>query len=136
MVALYYGTIIGLYFFPSSNNSNDKDVIVGRKAGRKIAYQMLMWAEDLDKDISENLDCSSFDEIDWGELFMTPMPGSSYVSFLLSTTFKSDEKFLEQQKTRPFCGLLCLTKEVVRDSTRSVAESRFEKVYKDQAGLL
>ena len=28
VVALYYGTIIGLYFFPSSNNSNDKDVIV------------------------------------------------------------------------------------------------------------
>lgn len=41
-----------------------------RKAGREIAYQMLMWVEDLDKDISENLDCSSFDEIDWGELFM------------------------------------------------------------------
>ena len=33
---------------------------------------------------------------------LTPMPGSSYVSFLLSTTFKSDEKFLEPQKTRLF----------------------------------
>lgn len=66
---------------------------------------------------------------------LTPMPGFSYVSFLLLTTFKSDEKFLEQQKTRPFCGLLCLTKEVVCDSNRSVAESRFEKVYKHQAGL-
>ena len=41
-----------------------------RKAGREIAYQMLMWAEDLDKEISENLDCSSFDEFDWAELFM------------------------------------------------------------------
>ncbi|XP_054440405.1 olfactory receptor 50 isoform X2 [Pteronotus mesoamericanus] len=28
VVSLYYGTIIGLYFFPSSNNSNNKDVIV------------------------------------------------------------------------------------------------------------
>ncbi|NP_001378795.1 olfactory receptor family 1 subfamily J member 47 [Equus caballus] len=28
VVSLYYGAIIGLYFFPSSNNSNDKDVIV------------------------------------------------------------------------------------------------------------
>ncbi|XP_048197424.1 olfactory receptor 50-like [Perognathus longimembris pacificus] len=28
VVALYYGAIIGLYFFPSSNNTNDKDVIV------------------------------------------------------------------------------------------------------------
>ncbi|EHA97232.1 Olfactory receptor 1J2 [Heterocephalus glaber] len=28
VVSLYYGTIIGLYFFPSSNNTNDKDVIV------------------------------------------------------------------------------------------------------------
>ncbi|XP_047625554.1 olfactory receptor 50-like isoform X2 [Phacochoerus africanus] len=28
VVSLYYGTIIGLYFFPSSSNSNDKDVIV------------------------------------------------------------------------------------------------------------
>ena len=50
--------------------------------------------------------------------------------FLLSTTFKCHEKFLEQEKTRFFCGLLYLTKEVVCDSKRSVAESRFEKVYK------
>ncbi|XP_004849692.1 olfactory receptor 50-like [Heterocephalus glaber] len=28
VVSLYYGTIIGLYFFPSSSNTNDKDVIV------------------------------------------------------------------------------------------------------------
>ncbi|XP_073081131.1 olfactory receptor 1J21-like isoform X2 [Manis javanica] len=28
VVSLYYGAIIGLYFFPSSSNSNDKDVIV------------------------------------------------------------------------------------------------------------
>ncbi|XP_015424241.1 PREDICTED: LOW QUALITY PROTEIN: olfactory receptor 50-like [Myotis davidii] len=28
VVSLYYGAIIGLYFFPSSNNSNNKDVIV------------------------------------------------------------------------------------------------------------
>ncbi|XP_006865778.1 PREDICTED: olfactory receptor 50-like [Chrysochloris asiatica] len=28
VVSLYYGTIIGLYFFPSSSKSNDKDVIV------------------------------------------------------------------------------------------------------------
>ncbi|XP_008587525.1 PREDICTED: olfactory receptor 1J4-like [Galeopterus variegatus] len=28
VVSLYYGTIIGLYFFPSSNNSKDKDVTV------------------------------------------------------------------------------------------------------------
>ncbi|XP_007934932.2 olfactory receptor 50-like [Orycteropus afer afer] len=28
VVSLYYGAIIGLYFFPSSNNSSDKDVIV------------------------------------------------------------------------------------------------------------
>ncbi|XP_016040479.1 olfactory receptor 1J21-like [Erinaceus europaeus] len=28
VVSLYYGSIIGLYFFPSSNNSNDKNVIV------------------------------------------------------------------------------------------------------------
>lgn len=28
VVSLYYGAIIGLYFFPSSKNSNDKDVIV------------------------------------------------------------------------------------------------------------
>ncbi|XP_062937729.1 olfactory receptor 1J21-like [Cynocephalus volans] len=28
VVSLYYGTIIGLYFFPLSNNSKDKDVIV------------------------------------------------------------------------------------------------------------
>ncbi|XP_076784738.1 olfactory receptor 1J21 [Arvicanthis niloticus] len=28
VVSLYYGAIIGLYFFPSSNNTNDKDVIV------------------------------------------------------------------------------------------------------------
>ena len=28
VVSLYYGTIIGLYFFPSSNSSNNKDVIV------------------------------------------------------------------------------------------------------------
>lgn len=41
-----------------------------RKAGREIAYQMLMWVEDIDKGISENLDCSSFDEFDWAELFM------------------------------------------------------------------
>jgi olfactory receptor len=27
-VSLYYGTIIGLYFAPSSNNTNDKDVFV------------------------------------------------------------------------------------------------------------
>ncbi|XP_006865775.1 PREDICTED: olfactory receptor 1J4-like [Chrysochloris asiatica] len=27
VVSLYYGTIIGLYFFPSSSNSNDKDII-------------------------------------------------------------------------------------------------------------
>lgn len=41
-----------------------------RKAGRDIAFQMLMWVEELNKDISENLDCSSFDEFDWAELFM------------------------------------------------------------------
>ena len=29
-----------------------------------------MWVGDIDKDISENLDCSSFDEFDWAELFM------------------------------------------------------------------
>ncbi|KFO19414.1 Olfactory receptor 1J2 [Fukomys damarensis] len=28
VVSLYYGAIIGLYFFPSANHSNDKDVIV------------------------------------------------------------------------------------------------------------
>uniref|UniRef100_A0A8C5K1J9 Olfactory receptor family 1 subfamily J member 21 n=1 Tax=Jaculus jaculus TaxID=51337 RepID=A0A8C5K1J9_JACJA len=28
VVSLYYGAIIGLYFFPSSSNTNDKDVIV------------------------------------------------------------------------------------------------------------
>ncbi|XP_064346944.1 olfactory receptor 1J21-like [Camelus dromedarius] len=28
VVSLYYGTIIGLYFFPSDDSSNDKDVIV------------------------------------------------------------------------------------------------------------
>ncbi|XP_075415160.1 olfactory receptor 1J21-like [Tenrec ecaudatus] len=28
VVSLYYGAIIGLYFFPSSDDSNDKDVIV------------------------------------------------------------------------------------------------------------
>ncbi|KFO35837.1 Olfactory receptor 1J2 [Fukomys damarensis] len=28
VVSLYYGAIIGLYFLPSSNNTNDKDVIV------------------------------------------------------------------------------------------------------------
>ncbi|XP_052037059.1 olfactory receptor 50-like [Apodemus sylvaticus] len=28
VVSLYYGAIIGLYFFPSTDNSNDKDVIV------------------------------------------------------------------------------------------------------------
>ncbi|XP_076983946.1 olfactory receptor 1J21-like [Tamandua tetradactyla] len=28
VVSLYYGAIIGLYFFPSSSNSNDKDVVV------------------------------------------------------------------------------------------------------------
>nr|XP_003407522.1 olfactory receptor 50-like [Loxodonta africana] len=28
VVSLYYGAIIGLYFFPSSSNSNDKDIIV------------------------------------------------------------------------------------------------------------
>ncbi|XP_016040478.2 olfactory receptor 1J21-like [Erinaceus europaeus] len=28
VVSLYYGSIIGLYFFPSSNNSNNKNVIV------------------------------------------------------------------------------------------------------------
>ncbi|NP_001000828.1 olfactory receptor Olr407 [Rattus norvegicus] len=28
VVSLYYGAIIGLYFVPSSNNTNDKDVIV------------------------------------------------------------------------------------------------------------
>nr|KAF6315106.1 olfactory receptor family 1 subfamily J member 1 [Myotis myotis] len=28
VVSLYYGAIIGLYFFPSSNNSSNKDVIV------------------------------------------------------------------------------------------------------------
>ena len=41
-----------------------------RKAGREIAYQMLMWVGDLENEISENLDCSSFDEFDWAELFM------------------------------------------------------------------
>ena len=41
-----------------------------RKSGREIAYQMLLWVEDLDKEISENLDCSLFDEFDWAELFM------------------------------------------------------------------
>ncbi|KAM5298513.1 olfactory receptor 1J21-like [Ctenodactylus gundi] len=28
VVSLYYGGIIGIYFFPSSNNTNDKDIIV------------------------------------------------------------------------------------------------------------
>ncbi|XP_028610561.1 olfactory receptor 50 [Grammomys surdaster] len=28
VVSLYYGAIIGLYFFPFSNNTNDKDIIV------------------------------------------------------------------------------------------------------------
>jgi olfactory receptor len=28
VVSLYYGAIIGLYFIPSSNNTNDKDVTV------------------------------------------------------------------------------------------------------------
>ncbi|KAM5298512.1 olfactory receptor 1J21-like [Ctenodactylus gundi] len=28
VVSLYYGAIIGIYFFPSSNNTNDKDIIV------------------------------------------------------------------------------------------------------------
>ncbi|XP_038193232.1 olfactory receptor 50 [Arvicola amphibius] len=28
VVSLYYGAIIGLYFFPSSNNTNDKDISV------------------------------------------------------------------------------------------------------------
>ncbi|XP_048197474.1 olfactory receptor 50-like isoform X3 [Perognathus longimembris pacificus] len=28
VVSLYYGAIIGLYFFPSSNDTNDKDVVV------------------------------------------------------------------------------------------------------------
>jgi len=37
---------------------------------RGYAYQILMWIENLNKDISENLDCSSFDEFDWAELFM------------------------------------------------------------------
>ena len=41
-----------------------------RKAGREIAFQMLMWVEELDKDISDSLDCSLFDEHDWAELFM------------------------------------------------------------------
>ena len=41
-----------------------------RKAGREIAYQMLMWVGDIENEISENLDCSSFDEFDWAELFM------------------------------------------------------------------
>lgn len=42
-----------------------------RKAGYEITYQMLMWEWwDLDKDISESLDCSSFDEQDWAELFL------------------------------------------------------------------
>ena len=41
-----------------------------RKAGREISYQMLMWVDDLDGDIAINLDCSSFDEYDWAELFM------------------------------------------------------------------
>ena len=39
-----------------------------RKAGREIAFQMLMWTEELDQEISWNLDCSSFDEWDWAEL--------------------------------------------------------------------
>ncbi|KFO24140.1 olfactory receptor 50 [Fukomys damarensis] len=28
VVSLYYGSVIGIYFFPSSSNTNDKDVIV------------------------------------------------------------------------------------------------------------
>jgi olfactory receptor len=27
VVSLYYGTIIGLYFIPSSSNSSDKDIV-------------------------------------------------------------------------------------------------------------
>ena len=41
-----------------------------RKAGHEIAFQMLMWVKEIDRDISGNLDCSSFDEQDWAELFM------------------------------------------------------------------
>ncbi|XP_055455710.1 olfactory receptor 50-like [Psammomys obesus] len=36
VVSLYYGDIIGLYFFPSSDNTNDKDVIVA------VLYTMVM----------------------------------------------------------------------------------------------
>ncbi|XP_010616568.1 olfactory receptor 50 [Fukomys damarensis] len=35
VVTLYYGAIIGLYFVPSSNNTNDKDVIVA------VVYSMV-----------------------------------------------------------------------------------------------
>ena len=41
-----------------------------RNAGREITFQMLMWVDDMYSDIFENLDCSSFDEHDWAELFM------------------------------------------------------------------
>lgn len=41
-----------------------------RKAGRAIAFEMLLWVEELDEDISAHLDCSSFDEFDWAELLM------------------------------------------------------------------
>ena len=41
-----------------------------RKAGREITFQMLMWVEELDQDISANLNCSSLDEFDWQEILM------------------------------------------------------------------
>lgn len=41
-----------------------------RKAGHEITFQMLMWVEELDRDISENLNCSSLDEFDWQEILM------------------------------------------------------------------
>lgn len=39
-----------------------------RKAGGDIAYDMLLWIDDLDPDILSNLDCSSFGGYDWFEL--------------------------------------------------------------------
>lgn len=41
-----------------------------RRAGHEITFQVLMWVEELDKDISENLDCSSLDDYDWQEILM------------------------------------------------------------------
>lgn len=53
-----------------------------------------------------------------------------FLCFFSQPLLSATKNFLEQEKTRFFCGLLYLTKEVVCDSNRSVAESRFEKVYK------